>query len=145
MAGAGHSRVRPRGEGAQSGKCGRARADQFYFGSHGSSVRPRHRGAAALRFAVTADGAGENGGRASQIHFDDSRIDCGTDDTWSGTASVGIAWAASGYLRGGLLSGAAEAGTATKRERLGCGASVRRAAGNGSTPYLQISELTRAL
>ena len=46
--------------------------DQLYLRSHGSAVRPRHRGAAALRFPVAAHGAGEDGGRASQVHRDDS-------------------------------------------------------------------------
>ena len=55
-----------RGESAESGDGGGAGADQFHLRSHGSFVRPGHRGAATLRFAESADDAGENGRRASR-------------------------------------------------------------------------------
>ncbi len=60
--------VKSRGVGERS----RAGAHQLHLRSHGSAVRSRHRGAAAMRFPRTAHGAGENGGRASQIYRNDS-------------------------------------------------------------------------
>jgi len=61
--------------------------------------------AAGLRFVELANDAGEDGGRAPEIHRHDSGTDSGADEPGGGEAGVGVAGGAGGCLCGGVLSG----------------------------------------
>src|ERR1700722_3191585 len=103
MAGARYSRLSARGEPAQSRECGGAGSHQLSLRSHGSLVRPRHRSAPTLRLAAIANGSRQDGGCASQVHCNDSRIDSRTNNSGCGKARAGSPRAKTRYLRGELL------------------------------------------